>query len=1141
MAAAQREPETNLCSHNTWLTILKRIFTMKRVVLLLGLGLSLLACTRIEVDQEPESVITFTAYSNEIETKTERQENTDVYWCPGDAISLFFNQGDHGGNRFVAQNTEIAAIAEFKGTITGFAGGGESTGGQFWFWGVYPFSEDNSCDGSSVTLTLPAQQIAKAGSFANGIFPTMARSKGLELGFYNICGGFKFTVSRDDIKSVQFRGNANEDLAGKARIEWDSNGHPAVAEHLAGNKVVTVTAPNNGTFVPGIEYYIVFFPELLSKGFTLTFITSAAKQGSFSYNQSRQLRRGIFINGTNLDTYVTDVDDPSSQDPIGTEGGTESGLYLGISTFERYLTYYPTHLIYEETLESYNDIVDNLELTTLNGTALYYSIDEDITSMQSLTLPEDLFNVSIVTFTDGLDEGSLSYRRGIYKTKAEYLDALHTRLTNEQVSGLPIKSYAIGLKGTDAQSNLTEFRNNLEKIASTPANENEQYVYEISSINELNSSFASIADQLSQKIRVQKVIVSIPYPEDGERKRFTLDNKAPNQSTKYIEGVVDLDNLQLTNVVYQGLTSTSGDVVPISADYGFELEFTFDGIQTFDGTEIVQDNIQLWYIPAGGSSWQRNTEFSPSENSNVYTEQKSALVILNLDLSKSLEGQLPTLKSGAKSFLSRLYTASVDPDVIKRVYLNMTSMDLIIGQSETLQVTISPSTASGNTLQWSSAIPSVATVNQNGKVTAVSEGTTIISVSTEDGREMATCTVTVRFQHVETISLDKTNLQLYVGKTATLAATVSPSNANNLAVTWSSSNPEVASVNENGVVTAISEGNATITASSVDGNKTATCAVSVVTFMPSSTPRDLTLAVSLPTGGRYFLQKDDLQYVNLDNYIVEGLYVVGLSAFIVALNDATTDKVCYDAANAFFCLPDGDQGMAISSRFSDINSALTSFGGQPIKSYASTGAYDNYYWTSEQGNSASSHKCIYGSGGSLHSQDNTNYYYVREVVPLSYESPWAPITPTTGLYLSVSNGSSRLLLKTANDIPAGYSPEGLAIESKSTKIIISLTDASTDKMNYSSASLMYSSALPNQDQGKLISTRFQDINRALSSFGGRPLKAYKNTGAYHNYYWTSQKGSSSTAHKCIYEGRGSLVDSDDSEQNYVRLIVDNNW
>lgn len=1112
---------------------------MKRALLLLGLGLTLLACSRMEIEQESKQIISeeicFTAYANDAETKTERQSDGSVFWNPGDAVSLFFNQGDHGGNRFVAQNTEVSAIAEFKGTITGFAGGGESTGGEFWFWGVYPYSEDNSCDGSSVTITLPARQTAKAGSFTNGLFPTMAKSKGLSLGFYNICGGFKFTVSRDDIKAVKFRGNADENLAGKAKVVWDSNGHPAVSEHLVGYKEITVTAPNNGTFVPGIEYYIVFYPELLSNGFTLTFLTSAQKQGSFSYTNSRQLKRGIFISGPNMDTYVTswtDAEDPSGQEPSGSEGGTESGLYLGMSTFERYLTYYPAHLISEETLESYNDIVDNLELTTLNGTALYYSIDEDITSMQSITLPDDLFNVSIVTFTDGLDEGSLSYRRGVYKTKAEYLDALHTRLTNEQVSGLPIKSYAIGLKSTDAQSNLTEFRNNLEKIAPTPENANEQYVYEISSINELNSSFESIADQLSQNIRVQKVIVSIPYPEDGERKRFTLDNKAPDQSTKYIEGIVDLDNLQLTNVVYSGLTSNSGSVVPISADYWFELEFTFEGIQTLDGTEIVQDNIQLWYIPASGSSWQRNTEFSPTENSNVYTEQKSALVLLNLDLSKSLEGQLSTLKSGVKSFLSRLYNASVVPDVIKKVRLNMTSMDLIIGQNQTLQATISPSTASGNTLVWSSAIPSVATVNQNGEVTAVSEGTTIISVSTEDGKEMATCTVTVRFQHVESISLDKSNLQMYVGKTATLVATVSPSIANNPAVTWTSSNSDVAAVNDNGVVTALTVGNTTITATSVDGAKTVSCAVSVAEFIPSSTPRDLTLAVSLPTGGRYFLQKDDLQYVNLDNYIVEGLYVVGLSAFIVALKDASTDPVCYDAANTFFHLPDGDQGVAISARFNDINSALTSFGGQTLKTGSSC-----YYWTSEKGSSSSSHKCFFGSGGSLYERGDSYEYYVREVVPLSYESPWTPITSTTGLYLSVSNGSSRQLLTSADEIPTGYSPEGLAIDSKGTKIIISLTDASTNSMNYSSASLLYSSTLPNQNQGKLISARFNDINRALSSFGGNTLRS----GSSNCYYWTSQNGSSSGSHKCFFGYGGSLSNRADSYEAYVRLVIANSW
>ena len=1111
---------------------------MKKIIFLLGLGLLLQACSRVEIEQEPEPVnaqeICFTAILNDVETRTERQENTDVYWCPGDAVSLFFNQGEHGGYRFVAQNTENSPIAEFKGTISGFAGGGESTGGQFWFWGIYPYSEENSCDGSSVTITLPTQQTAKAGSFANGVFPTMARSKGLELGFYNICGGLKFTVSRDDIKAVKFSGNANEDIAGKAKIEWDSNGHPAVVEHLNESKEVTVIAPDNGTFVPDVEYYIVLYPELLSEGFTLTFITNNAKQGSFIYESSRQLKRGVFISGPKLDTYVnswTDVEEPSGQYPNEAEGGVESGLYLGMSTFEQYHTYYPAHLISEETLDSYNDIVDNLELTTLNGTALYYSIDEDITAMQSITLPDDIFNVSIVTFTDGLDEGSLAYRRGIYRTKAEYLDALHTRLTNEQVSGLPIKSYAIGLMGgTDAQSNLSEFRNNLNKIASTPVNSNEQYVYEISSIDELSSSFESIADQLSQKIRVQKVIVSIPFPEHGETKRFILDNKVPNQSSKYIEGIVDVDNLQLVDVVYHGLTSTSGSIVPISADYGFELEFTFEGIQTSDGTEIVQDDMQLWYIPASGSSWQRNTEFSPNENSSVYTEQKSALVMLNLDLSKSLLGQLQTLKNGAKSFISRLYTSSVDPDIVKKVRLNKTSLELIIGQTETLQASVSHSTASGSTLNWTSAIPTVATVDQNGKITAVSEGTTIIAVSTEDGKEMASCTVTVRFQNVESVSIDKANLQLYVGKTATLVATVSPSNANNPALKWSSSNPEVASVNENGVVTAIAEGNADISVSSVDGNKTATCAVSVSTFIPSATPMDLTLAVSLPTGGRYFLKKDDLQYVNLDDYIVEGLYVVGLSAFIISLEDASSDSMCYDAANAFFHLPDGDQGMAISSRFSDINSALRSFGGTPLYDY-------NDYWTDEKDTAHGEkyHKCIKGSGGSLSYNYDESNCYVREVVPLSFDSPWKPLTPNTGLLLSVSNGVSRMFLKSDDDLPEGYSPEGLAVLSKSTRMIIELDDASSDPMNYTSASKLYGSMLPDKSQAELISSRFSDINKALKSFGGETLSSS-------DYYWTSYCfDTSSTYWGCIRGRSGCLKKLYYDQTAYVRLVVADNW
>lgn len=1081
---------------------------MKRALLLLGLGLTLLACSRMDLEQEPEQIISeeicFTAYANDVETKTERQSDGSVFWNPGDAVSLFFNQGDHGGNRFVAQNTEVSAIAEFRGTITGFAGGGESTGGEFWFWGVYPYSEDNSCDGTSITLTLPAQQTAKAGTFANGLFPTMAKSQGLSLGFYNICGGFKFTVSRDDITAVKFRGNANEDIAGKAKIVWDSNGHPAVSEHLVGYKEVTVTAPNNGTFVPGIEYYIVFYPELLSEGFTLTFITSASKQGSFTYSSSRQLRRGIFVNGPNLDTYVTswtDAEVPSGQEPSGSEGGTESGLYLGMSTFERYLTYYPTHLISEETLESYNDIVDNLELTTLNGTALYYSIDEDITSMQSLTLPNDLFNVSIVTFTDGLDEGSLSYRRGVYKTKAEYLDALHTRLTNEQVSGLPIKSYAIGLKGTDAQSNLTEFRNNLEKIASTPENANEQYVYEISSINELNSSFESIADQLSQNIRVQKVIVSIPYPEDGERKRFTLDNKAPAQSTKYIEGVVDIDNLQLTNVVYYGLTSTSGSVVPISADNWFDLEFTFEGIQTLDGTEIVQDNIQLWYIPASGSSWQRNTEFSPSENSSVYTEKKSALVLLNLDLSKSLEGQLPTLKTGVKSFLSKLYAASVDPNVVKTVRLNKTELNLKVGQSETLQANVSPSTAPLSSLHWTSSIPSVATVDQNGRVTGVSEGTTIISVYSENGKELATCTTIVSFQHVESISLNITEKTLYVGKTVTLVATVYPSYASDKSVVWTSSNALVASVNSTGKVTGVANGTATITATTTDGGRSATCTIVVAgdpPCSPSSTPIDLSLAVIIKeTGDLGYITQSELQYADMSEYDPLGLTILSESEnFIIAMEDASSEPIdrgevelykntpnFYYDITEFYNLPTYNQGVIISSRWDEINNALQQIGGESFKRYTWTKSY-------KASNNSLSLYAIAGSGGSLYSPWSYDDVYVREVIPLENAALNCFITKTKGIYFSYLNNSQRCFVNALSDVPPGCSVDGVAVSSSTGKgnVVISLADASSSPMTWSGATTSFGSTnLPSKDQALLISARLSEINTALEESGGNKL------------------------------------------------------
>ena len=162
------------------------------------------------------------------------------------------------------------------------------------------------------------------------------------------------------------------------------------------------------------------------------------------------------------------------------------------------------------------------------------------------------------------------------------------------------------------------------------------------------------------------------------------------------------------------------------------------------------------------------------------------------------------------------------------VSLNTSTLNLIEGGTDTLTATVEPNNATNRNVTWSSDNPSVATVN-NGVVSAVSEGTATITVTAQgDSTKSASCTVTVTAAAVPVtgVTLNKTSTSLYVGDTETLTATVAPDNATDKTVTWTSSNPSVATV-ENGVVTAVAPGTAVITVTTEDGAKTATCTVTV--------------------------------------------------------------------------------------------------------------------------------------------------------------------------------------------------------------------------------------------------------------------------------------------------------------------------
>ncbi|MDO5331745.1 MAG: Ig-like domain-containing protein, partial [Bacillota bacterium] len=198
-----------------------------------------------------------------------------------------------------------------------------------------------------------------------------------------------------------------------------------------------------------------------------------------------------------------------------------------------------------------------------------------------------------------------------------------------------------------------------------------------------------------------------------------------------------------------------------------------------------------------------------------------------------------TSDGGAKAYdLNGSYTANEGTTLypvwqiktypVTGVTLDQETISLEIGQDQTLVATVAPDNATNKAISWSSNKESVATV-VDGKVTAVAVGEAIITVTTEDGNKTDTCTVTVTEPtvHVTSVSLDEESIYLDIGQDQTLFATVAPDDATNKSLTWASSDEGVATVDEGGKVTAVGEGKATITVTSVDGSKTDTCEVSV--------------------------------------------------------------------------------------------------------------------------------------------------------------------------------------------------------------------------------------------------------------------------------------------------------------------------
>ncbi|MBN1604606.1 MAG: Ig domain-containing protein [Chitinispirillaceae bacterium] len=163
------------------------------------------------------------------------------------------------------------------------------------------------------------------------------------------------------------------------------------------------------------------------------------------------------------------------------------------------------------------------------------------------------------------------------------------------------------------------------------------------------------------------------------------------------------------------------------------------------------------------------------------------------------------------------------------VTLDRETLTMAVSDTYQLTATVTPGNASNKTLSWSTSADSVAAVNENGLVTGIAEGSATITVTTEDGAHTDSCTVTVTTDTVPVtgVTLNRETLTMAVSDTYQLTATVTPGNASNKTLSWSTSADSVAAVNENGLVTGIAEGSATITVTTQDGDHTDSCTVTV--------------------------------------------------------------------------------------------------------------------------------------------------------------------------------------------------------------------------------------------------------------------------------------------------------------------------
>jgi uncharacterized repeat protein (TIGR02543 family) len=318
---------------------------------------------------------------------------------------------------------------------------------------------------------------------------------------------------------------------------------------------------------------------------------------------------------------------------------------------------------------------------------------------------------------------------------------------------------------------------------------------------------------------------------------------------------------------------------------------------------------------------QNSTDYTLIDTYSAFSSPNGGTSLVNADGATYNLDPFPNEEGHAK--LAELILAKANNDLnptvtVSSVSLSQSELNLTKNDTATLSATVLPSNASNKGITWSSSNASVASVDNTGKVTALSAGSAVITVTTQDQGKTATCNVTVKESQtvpvnppkdtptdvpkdvpkdtptdapkdvpqnipdkvapilISQLKVNKSSITLAKKATVTLSATAKPDNAANKNVTWSSSDASIATVSSTGTITAVSAGKATITATAQDGsNITAICEVTVPKNTSYKIKYKLNKGINAATNPSYYASgvKLKLEKPTRSKYTFTGWYL----------------------------------------------------------------------------------------------------------------------------------------------------------------------------------------------------------------------------------------------------------------------------